>query len=147
MYLVPARARELLIKADSDSSNKAMDDFRGKLKLLPTVVKEKASDIQNIDDKRRDERTAILKEVPVYLSDSEGVDFKFDLCEFWAARATKLPHLFQLFVFVGLLQASSAAAERVFSRWQRRFGDHSIEDAREDYMESSVMAEMNDPEQ
>ena len=132
--MVPSRARELLIKATEADSNAAVKKFEKFLHLLPLVPKT-VDDVLSRDAKEahskafKREIQNIVSEIPKYMAAANGVDAKFDLVSFWNAHSADLPHLFALFVVIGTLQASSAAAERVFSIWQASFGDKNIEDA------------------
>ncbi len=146
-YVIPMRARELLLRVNLAESNLARDRFRNLLKLVPLVRKESldinpAAHAQALQRKR----VLILSEVDEYLVASEGLPRDFPLTEFWIAREFTLPNLFEFFILMGTLQGSSAHAERVLSRYQRRFGDPNIKDAKEDYVEAAIMSEVNDDE-
>ncbi len=146
-YVIPMRARELLLRGTLAESNSARERFRNLLKLVPLVRKE-SLDI-NPDAHAhalQRKRFLILSEVDDYLVAAEGVSKDFPLTEFWISRQVSLPNLFEFFLLIGTLQGSSAHAERVLSRYQRRFGDANIKDAKEDYVEASIMSEVNDDE-
>ncbi len=143
-YVIPYRARELLVRQYPDESNKARDRFRNLLKLIPLVPRLSLEDSLNSNEKQRTaKRTAIMAELDSYLALAHGVPSDFDLVEFWIDKKRDHPNLFDLFLIIGTLQASSAFAERILSRYQRRFGDANIKDAKEDYVEASIMSEVN----
>lgn len=142
-YVIPCRARALLLRVDEVESNAAMNKFQSLLRRLPLVLKSADISQQVLDARSSEKRTAILKEVPCYLALAEGVDFHFPLLEFWNTHRDSIPNLFDLFIIIGTLEASSAPAERVFSKWQLQFGSAEIVDASEEYMETAMMAQCN----
>ena len=144
-YVIPARARELLLRNNIAENNAAREKFRRLLKLVPLVLKESLeANPANHNTASQRKRTSILAEIDIYLAAAVGVARTFPLTDFWLQWKEELPHLFDFFVLMGTLQASSAHSERVLSRYQRRFGDANIKDAKEDYVEASIMAEVND---
>ncbi len=146
-YVIPMRARQLLLRPNLDDSNAARDRFKNHLKLIPLVPRASLEEPEDANQRALSlKRTSILAEVDDYLTVADGVSLDFNLVEFWVAHKVDLPNLFDFFVIIGTLQASSAFAERVLSRYQRRFGDANIKDAKEDYIEASIMAEVNDPD-
>ncbi len=145
-YVIPARFRELLVRATPESSAVARDKFNALLKLIPLVQRESLEENPEIHARASQrKRLAILAEVDELLGDCEGIPFDFPLVEFWVVRRDRISNLFDFFTIIGTLQASSGHAERVLSRYQRRFGDANIKDAKEDYVEASIMAEVNAP--
>lgn len=143
-YLIPARARELLVKDTIIAANAAREDFKALLKLVPIVLKSSLEDNEAAYQERcRIKRLAILAEIDLYLAQSIGITLDYPIVDFWVAREATIPKFFELFVLIGTLQGSSAHSERVLSRYQRRFGDQNIKDAKEDYVEAAIMAEVN----
>lgn len=142
-YLLPHRARELLIRGTPDEASASLATFKVALSLLPVVLKRPDQSMVAFQTARNAEITAILKEVPTYLARATGVAAAFPITEFWTTHAIELPHLTRLFKIVGTLQASSACAERIFSLWQASFGSKDIVDASEEYMEATLMAQAN----
>lgn len=86
---------------------------------------------------------ACCDEIEVYSIAAEGVARRASVESFWTGRAEDLKAWFKAFVIVGLIQPSSAAAERGFSEFHQLFGSGEVPGALEDYMEASLMVKMN----
>lgn len=84
-----------------------------------------------------------LEEMPVYTNLAQGVSDKTDLEHFWRAHADKLPGWSAAFLIVGLIQPSSAAAERGFSVFEATFGRGNLPQATEQLMETQMKARVN----
>lgn len=84
-----------------------------------------------------------LEEMPVYTNLAHGVSDKIDLEHFWSAHADKLPGWSEAFNIVGLIQPSSAAAERGFSVFEATFGRGNLPQATEQLMETQMKARVN----
>ena len=117
--------------------------MKAALSHLPIVLKRPEQTLEAFRALRSAEIAAVLKEVHHYVALATGIASDQPITDFWATHGSELPHLYRLFKIVGTLQASSAAAERVFSRWQASFGSKDVVDASEEYMEASLMAQVN----
>jgi len=84
-----------------------------------------------------------VSQMELYDGIADGIVASPDVLPFWKARRADLEFWFQAFTIVGLIQPSSAAAERGFSEFQLTFGDSSSPDVLEDYMEASLMLKIN----
>lgn len=117
-YLLPWRLREM---------NPDVSTIRAAVRAFPYVTDSFA--------------IACGGELNAYLSAAGGVATDCDIVEFWNSHRTDLPYWSALFTGVGLLQPSSAAAERVFSMVTSSFG--SLLDASEEHMEAAIMTRAN----
>jgi hypothetical protein len=85
---------------------------------------------------------AMTAEMPLYLQKVVGIDHAVDVCEFWAANAQELPYLSRCAFLSGLLQPSSAAAERVFSLLENLYNDQQTA-CLADHYEAALMTRYN----
>ena len=88
-------------------------------------------------------RDELLKEIPLYTVESNGVDSEMNPFEWWKDRKSKLPNWFRVFGEAVILQPSSGCSERIFSILRRMFND-SQQGALEDYKETSIMLRFNE---
>lgn len=83
-------------------------------------------------------------EIDKYKAEANGVDATTDLSAFWLSRAKQpLPHWAKAFIIIGLIQPSSASAERGFSVFERVFGRNELPGATQELMETTLKARMN----
>ena len=84
----------------------------------------------------------LLAELPAYRALAHGAGYATDTWTWWCSQKDALPEWFQLATMCALLQPSSAAAERVFSKL-RAFLSRRQEAALEDGVEASMMLNYN----
>lgn len=84
-----------------------------------------------------------LKEMDDYRALAADVADNTDLLQFWRSHADKLPAWHEAFLIVGLIQPSSAAAERGFSVFEFLVGRGNLPQATEELMETQMKAKMN----
>ena len=84
----------------------------------------------------------VLAELPAYRALAHGAGYATDTWTWWCSQKDALPEWFQLATMCALLQPSSAAAERVFSKL-RAFLSRRQEAALEDGVEASMMLNYN----
>lgn len=140
-YVLPHKARALLVRHGNEDPEVAINKFRSALNSLPLVLKPAdAVDPNALRAQMTLAKNALCNEIVDYLAQAYGIDDKADIVEFWNARSATLPNFFRLFVLVCTLQASSAAAERVLSVYQLAFGNRNAIDVKEDYVEATLIS-------
>jgi hypothetical protein len=84
-----------------------------------------------------------LKELDSYRAIAKDTDASIDLTAFWKRHLTDLPGWANAFFVIGLIQSSSAAAERGFSLFEALFGRNNLPQVTEELMETQMKARMN----
>ena len=79
-----------------------------------------------------------------YRALAEHVDTTTDVNAFWHAHSEKLPGWFKAWLVIGVIQPSSAAAERGFSLFGATFGSELRQNTKEQAMETQMKARMNE---
>lgn len=122
-----AEAAELLLPWRFRMLNPSCSKIKEELRFIPRI----SNAIQD---------QCLLQRDAYYVA-SEGVQEEIDVSEFWKIHQNKLSAWAAVFEIVGLLQPSSASAERAFSLWQSVF--ENVSDSNEDYLDASLLCRMN----
>lgn len=85
----------------------------------------------------------LLREMSTYNALCESVAKTANLAKFWHDHSDELPTWFYMFKRLGLIQPSSAVAERGFSVFNRLYGDELKPHATEQLMDTHLKAVVN----
>ena len=84
----------------------------------------------------------LQEEFPKFMALVDGISPEYSVLNFWRDNTATLPKWSETAKNIMLIQASSAAAERVFSLLNNSFGDQQLSSL-EDYLEASLMLQYN----
>ena len=84
----------------------------------------------------------LQEEFPKFMALVDGISPEYSVLNFWRDNTATLPKWSETDKNIMLIQASSAAAERVFSLLNNSFGDQQLSSL-EDYLEASLMLQYN----
>jgi hypothetical protein len=110
--------------------------------FCPWIIAEKNPTQAAVEEKMRrfgffstEELNKMKEELDDYKTAAVDVAITNDLTPFWKRRVNQLPGWSSAFFKVGLIQASSAKAERGFSQFEKAFGRNVAPETTEQYME------------